>query len=58
MSFKFDIGLTWSCEDFPESGNPRNRDGFFVKLAWVASKELGRMGVVGLGLFTYDCKSI
>jgi hypothetical protein len=57
MSFKFGIGLTRLCEDYLGGRNPRDRDGVLLKPTWVVDKELDRMGVVGLGLLTYDCKS-
>jgi hypothetical protein len=57
MSFKFGIGVTSLCEDYPKYHNPRDRDGVFLKSTWVINKELDRMGVVGLGLLTYECKS-
>jgi hypothetical protein len=57
MSFKFGISLIGLCEDWPGGHNPRVRDDVLLKPAWVADKELDRMGVVGLGLLTYDYKS-
>jgi hypothetical protein len=57
MSFKFGISLTKLCEDCLGGHNPRNRDGVLLELAWGTNKKLDRMGVVGLGLVTYDCKS-
>jgi hypothetical protein len=57
MSFKFDISLIGLCEDYLGNRNPRDRDGVLLKPTWVVDKELDRMGVVGLGLVTYDYKS-
>ncbi len=57
MSFKFGIGLIALCEDYPGSHNPKNRDDALLKLAWVVDKELDKIGVIGLGLLAYDCKS-
>jgi hypothetical protein len=42
------------CEDCPRGRNPRGRDDVFLKPSWIANKELDKMGVVGLGLLTYD----
>jgi hypothetical protein len=57
MSFKFGISLIGLCEDYPGGCNPRDRDSVLLKPTWVVDEKLDRMGVVGLGLLTYDYKS-
>jgi hypothetical protein len=56
MSFKFRNGLIALCEDGLGGRNPRDRVSVLLKPAWSADKELDRMGIVGLGLLTYDYK--
>jgi len=57
VSFKFGIGVIGLSEDYPRDHKLKDKDGVFLKLAWAVDKELDRMGVVGLGLLTYDYKS-
>jgi len=57
MSFKFGIGLIGLCEDYLGSRNPKIRDNALLKPTWVANKKLDRIGVIGLELLAYDCKS-
>jgi len=57
MSFKFGIGVIGLCEDYPGNHNLKDKDNVFLKPTWDVDKELDRMGVVRLGLLTYDYKS-
>jgi hypothetical protein len=57
MSFKFGIGLIGLCENYYGSHNPKNKDDALLKPAWVVDKEFNKIGVIGLGLLAYDCKS-